>query len=305
MPVPCAGEMRGATTLDDWLAAEGPKLVAQEAGDPVHHARLSRRQAGAAPDEPAGLPRPHAAGLAGDAGRLCPHRPHPRRDRHRHAARRLGRRCLDRQRTRRSSRTTTLLPGARPASSAPQPGALPTRAADNLFWLGRYVERTEGLMRLLRAWNVRLAESGDRGAAAAVIATELLRLRRRSRTAAPARPDRHPRQRDLQRQPRPRPLLARRLGGAGRPGQDRSAAWPTRVSAGRRRGTRHGRPAAQDHGLLRPRAREHVSLHRLALPDHRPLARTCRDDGRSARHAGRAEAPTARSISRSRSATAS
>ena len=32
-----------------------------------------------------------------------------------------------------------------------QPTALPSRAADNLFWLGRYVERAEGTMRLLRA----------------------------------------------------------------------------------------------------------------------------------------------------------
>ncbi|SNX68309.1 uncharacterized circularly permuted ATP-grasp superfamily protein [Cereibacter ovatus] len=40
-------------------------------------------------------------------------------------------------------------------------GALPSRAADNLFWLGRYVERTEGIMRLLRAHNIRLAETDD------------------------------------------------------------------------------------------------------------------------------------------------
>lgn len=40
------------------------------------------------------------------------------------------------------------------------PGGLPSRAADNLFWLGRYVERTEGILRLLRARNVRLAETG-------------------------------------------------------------------------------------------------------------------------------------------------
>ncbi len=38
--------------------------------------------------------------------------------------------------------------------------ALPARAADNLFWLGRYVERTEGVLRLTRAWNARLAEDG-------------------------------------------------------------------------------------------------------------------------------------------------
>lgn len=40
------------------------------------------------------------------------------------------------------------------------PGPLPSRAADNLFWLGRYVERTEGLLRLVRAYNGRLDESG-------------------------------------------------------------------------------------------------------------------------------------------------
>src|SRR5690606_21313562 len=37
---------------------------------------------------------------------------------------------------------------------------LPSRAADNLFWMGRYVERAEGLIRMLRAWHVRLAEAG-------------------------------------------------------------------------------------------------------------------------------------------------
>ncbi|MCZ8183755.1 MAG: circularly permuted type 2 ATP-grasp protein [Beijerinckiaceae bacterium] len=42
-----------------------------------------------------------------------------------------------------------------------QPGTLPARAADNLFWLGRYVERTEGMLRLLRAYHGRLAESAD------------------------------------------------------------------------------------------------------------------------------------------------
>lgn len=41
-----------------------------------------------------------------------------------------------------------------------QPGTLPARAADNLFWLGRYVERAEGLLRLLRAYHGRLAETG-------------------------------------------------------------------------------------------------------------------------------------------------
>ena len=35
---------------------------------------------------------------------------------------------------------------------------LPSRAADNLFWLGRYVQRTEDLVRLLRGILVRLTE---------------------------------------------------------------------------------------------------------------------------------------------------
>lgn len=37
------------------------------------------------------------------------------------------------------------------------PGALPSRAADNLFWLGRYVERTEFMARLARAALARTA----------------------------------------------------------------------------------------------------------------------------------------------------
>ncbi|ETW14347.1 hypothetical protein ATO8_00520 [Roseivivax marinus] len=37
---------------------------------------------------------------------------------------------------------------------------LPARAADNLMWLGRYVERAEHMIRLLRAYHLRLAETG-------------------------------------------------------------------------------------------------------------------------------------------------
>ncbi len=52
-----------------------------------------------------------------------------------------------------------------PASASPyarmQQGVLPSRAADNLFWLGRYVERAEGMMRLLRAHHIRLAETAN------------------------------------------------------------------------------------------------------------------------------------------------
>lgn len=43
--------------------------------------------------------------------------------------------------------------------------SLPARAADNLYWLGRYVERTEAMLRLLRAWHLRQAETGQAGEA--------------------------------------------------------------------------------------------------------------------------------------------
>ncbi|MFN4172814.1 MAG: circularly permuted type 2 ATP-grasp protein [Pseudorhodobacter sp.] len=42
-------------------------------------------------------------------------------------------------------------------------GILPSRAADNLYWLGRYVERCEDVIRLIRAWHLRLAGT-DNGA---------------------------------------------------------------------------------------------------------------------------------------------
>jgi uncharacterized circularly permuted ATP-grasp superfamily protein/uncharacterized alpha-E superfamily protein len=56
----------------------------------------------------------------------------------------------------------TMLPqAAGRAYARVRSGALPSRAADNLYWLGRYVERAEGAMRHLRAYHVRLAETGD------------------------------------------------------------------------------------------------------------------------------------------------
>ena len=54
------------------------------------------------------------------------------------------------------------------------PEALPSRAADNLFWLGRYIERTEGLLRLLRAYHGRRSE-GLRGALPELIVAMLAR----------------------------------------------------------------------------------------------------------------------------------
>ena len=42
-----------------------------------------------------------------------------------------------------------------------QQAVLPSRAADNLFWMGRYVERAENTIRMLRAFHLRLVETGS------------------------------------------------------------------------------------------------------------------------------------------------
>ncbi|MCW1933930.1 circularly permuted type 2 ATP-grasp protein [Pararhodobacter zhoushanensis] len=52
-----------------------------------------------------------------------------------------------------------------PSAGAPfrraSPGVVPARAADNLFWLGRYIERTEDAARLIRAYHLRLAATDN------------------------------------------------------------------------------------------------------------------------------------------------
>ncbi len=57
--------------------------------------------------------------------------------------------------------SVTMLPSGEAPYARVRPGVLPSRAGDNLFWLGRYVERAEGAMRLLRAYHIRLAETAD------------------------------------------------------------------------------------------------------------------------------------------------
>ena len=54
----------------------------------------------------------------------------------------------------------TLLPASDPGPQRRQMVALPSRAADDLLWLGRYSERAERKIRLLRAYHLRLAETG-------------------------------------------------------------------------------------------------------------------------------------------------
>ena len=60
--------------------------------------------------------------------------------------------------------TVSMLPARTAPYARVRPGVLPSRAGDNLYWLGRYVERAEGTMRLMRAYHVRLAETADREA---------------------------------------------------------------------------------------------------------------------------------------------
>ncbi|MDP2412074.1 MAG: circularly permuted type 2 ATP-grasp protein [Pseudolabrys sp.] len=62
---------------------------------------------------------------------------------------------------------TTLLPTPEHMHIQRATGALPSRAADNLFWVGRYLERAEATLRLVRALINRAAESD--GAAMPVI----------------------------------------------------------------------------------------------------------------------------------------
>lgn len=57
--------------------------------------------------------------------------------------------------------SVTMLPTQKAPFTRVHPAVLPSRAADNLFWLGRYVERAEGVMRILRAYHIRLAETAD------------------------------------------------------------------------------------------------------------------------------------------------
>ena len=53
----------------------------------------------------------------------------------------------------------SLIPEAGAGISRVAPTELPSRTADNLFWLGRYLERAEALLRLKRAYELRLDEN--------------------------------------------------------------------------------------------------------------------------------------------------
>ena len=59
---------------------------------------------------------------------------------------------------------TTLLPRPERIVINRTSGVLPSRAADNLFWVGRYVERAEATLRLVRALINRTAEADETAA---------------------------------------------------------------------------------------------------------------------------------------------
>ena len=166
--------------------------------------------------------------------------------------------------------TVSMLPPASSPYVRVRPGVLPSRAADNLFWLGRYVERAESTLRLLRAWHVRLAETADPDAAlTANFATYLDLLGLDPAEAVPSQ---------LTRTLDHAILSASKV-------RDRFSidGWTAlndlakttrrlseRVTPGDDAAPRHERAPAQDHRLLRSRPREHVPLHRLAIPVDRP-----------------------------------
>ena len=194
----------------------------------------------------------------------------------------------------------------RPPYARVRRGVLPSRAGDNLYWLGRYVERAEGAMRLMRAYHVRLAETADpRRAAARDLADYLERLGIDPPSVVPPALIAHARQRDRQRRQRPRPLLHRRLDGAERPRQDRPPPWPSASSP--------GDDAARAMGVLLRKITGfsglvHENMYRFTgwrfLSIGRSLERAIAMARRSP-GSPTPTRPTARSTSRSRSATAS
>ena len=170
----------------------------------------------------------------------------------------------------------TLLPAREDgAVDAKLTAILPSRAADNLFWLGRYIERAEGTVRVLRAYHGRFAEALAVGSRADAADDRREPRRYRHRRATSRSPMRSLASIDAaacERRAHPRPLLARRLAGAHGPVQDRPS-LPHPRHPGRRRLAGDDRAPAQARRLRRPRAREHVSRRRLALPRDRPAAR--------------------------------
>ena len=72
--------------------------------------------------------------------------------------------------------TSTLLPAGDEVRIRRIAGWVPSRAADNLFWLGRYLERAEATLRLIRALGAPTRDPGKGGAALNPSVDRILRL---------------------------------------------------------------------------------------------------------------------------------
>ncbi|MGY8665202.1 circularly permuted type 2 ATP-grasp protein [Bradyrhizobium sp. UFLA05-109] len=68
--------------------------------------------------------------------------------------------------------TATLLPATDKVRIRRIAGVLPSRAADNLFWLGRYLERAEATLRLVRALGSPMRGPNNKGASTAMQSAE-------------------------------------------------------------------------------------------------------------------------------------
>jgi uncharacterized alpha-E superfamily protein len=72
--------------------------------------------------------------------------------------------------------TRTLLPASDNVRIKRIAGVLPSRAADNLFWLGRYLERAEATLRLVRALGTQQRDPGKNWASLPHAAERIQRL---------------------------------------------------------------------------------------------------------------------------------
>jgi len=75
---------------------------------------------------------------------------------------------------------TTLLATGDNVRIVRQLGNLPSRAADNLFWFGRYLERAEATLRLVRCYCTRVTESAPDGPSSARARLQTLLTPRRA-----------------------------------------------------------------------------------------------------------------------------
>ena len=72
-----------------------------------------------------------------------------------------------------------LTPSGQPVSIARAAGGLPSRVADNLYWLGRYAERLEDTLRVLRCIITRMADeaSSEKSPELAALAQVLVHIK--------------------------------------------------------------------------------------------------------------------------------